>query len=55
MSDNRKPDPDTERRDAVLRRMLATPKPAKDEKKDGEPKPAAPAEKRREKPTSSSA
>jgi hypothetical protein len=33
-----------ERRDAVLRRMLATPKPSKDQEKDGkardEPKPA---------------
>ena len=33
---------DAERRDAVLRRMLATPKPGKGEKKGGEPKPAAP-------------
>ncbi len=31
-----------EKRDAVLRRMLATPKAGKDGKKGGEPEPAAP-------------
>jgi hypothetical protein len=35
-------DKDAEKRDAVLRRMLATPRPGKGEKKGGEGKPVQP-------------